>query len=176
MHVTIVQSQTSSLMTEKNSKWPIYFDFWHFGSIIWLCGRNNFKFNNGGGLLSRVLLFQYVFKLNVFSTAPHFGVKHAEASICKLVEISIRFTYSSVLIKLQHWFGNCRYEQCTADTDWPGAGASRTSSPSVHEPPANTVHKPSRPATCTGPTTTTPSSTATSRRIITYIIWLIGIL
>ena len=29
-----------------------------FMSIIWPCGRNNdFKFNNGGGLLSSVLLF-----------------------------------------------------------------------------------------------------------------------
>ena len=45
-------------MAEKNSKWPIYCDFSHFTPIIWPCGRNNdFKFNNGGGLLSSVLLF-----------------------------------------------------------------------------------------------------------------------
>ena len=30
--------------------------FLHFTSIILLCWRNNFKFNNGGGLLSCVLL------------------------------------------------------------------------------------------------------------------------
>ena len=34
--------------------------FSHFMSIIWPCGHNNdFKFNNGGGLLSSVLLFNF---------------------------------------------------------------------------------------------------------------------
>ena len=34
--------------------------FSHFMSIIWPCGHNNdFKFNNGGGLLSSVLLFSH---------------------------------------------------------------------------------------------------------------------
>ena len=40
------------------TKWLIYCHFLHFKSIIWPCGhKNDFKFNNGGGLLSSVLLF-----------------------------------------------------------------------------------------------------------------------
>ena len=34
----------------KKSKWPIYCTFLHFTSIIWPCGWDKFKFNNGGGL------------------------------------------------------------------------------------------------------------------------------
>ena len=34
-------SRTSSMMDEKNSKWPIYCYFSHFKSIIWPCGWKN---------------------------------------------------------------------------------------------------------------------------------------
>ena len=75
----IVSSRTSSIRTEEKSKWPIFGDFSHFTLIILLCGHNSFysypwiyppqicnartnnqfsdKFNNGGGLLSSVILF-----------------------------------------------------------------------------------------------------------------------
>ena len=36
-------SRTSSIMAEKNSKWPTYCDFSPFTSIIWPCGRDNLK-------------------------------------------------------------------------------------------------------------------------------------
>ena len=53
----ISSSRISSIMAEKNSKWPIYCDFGHCMWIIRHCGHDNFKFNNGGGLLSSALLF-----------------------------------------------------------------------------------------------------------------------
>ena len=57
----MTSSRTSLITVEKNSKWPTYCDFLPFTSIIWPCGRNNdFKFNNGGRLLSSVLLFTYI--------------------------------------------------------------------------------------------------------------------
>ena len=53
-------------VTKKKSKWPIYYDFLHFTSIVWHCGRNNFKFNNDGGLLSSVLLLNFVLRIYQF--------------------------------------------------------------------------------------------------------------
>ena len=41
-------------MAEKNVQFIVI--FLHFMSIIWPCRHNNFKFNNGDGLLSSVLL------------------------------------------------------------------------------------------------------------------------
>ena len=37
----------------------------HFTSIIWPCGRNNFKFNSGGRVMSSVLLFLLVDQITV---------------------------------------------------------------------------------------------------------------
>ena len=58
MHVT--NKQFSDKFNNGWKKWPIYCDFWHFTSIIRHCERNNFKINNGGWLMSSVLLFRNI--------------------------------------------------------------------------------------------------------------------
>ena len=39
----MTSSRTSSIMAGKKKKLPIYWDFSHFTSIIWPCGRDNLK-------------------------------------------------------------------------------------------------------------------------------------
>ena len=39
----ISRSRTTSIMAERNSKWPINCNFMHFTSIIWPCGRDIWK-------------------------------------------------------------------------------------------------------------------------------------
>ena len=54
MHVTNDQFSDKFINGWKKNKMA---DLLHFTSIIWPCGRNNnFMLNNGGGLLSSVLL------------------------------------------------------------------------------------------------------------------------
>ena len=78
MHFTHNQFSEKFKMAENNSQWPIYCDFSYFISIILPCGRDStscilLKFvlhaannqfsdnlNNGGGLLSSVLLFEMI--------------------------------------------------------------------------------------------------------------------
>ena len=58
MHVTNNQFSDKFNNGCKKLKMADLLSFPHFTSIIWPCGRNNdFKLNNGGGLLSSVLLF-----------------------------------------------------------------------------------------------------------------------
>ena len=51
----MTSSRTSLIMAEKNGLFIAIFS--HFTSIILPCGSKNFKFNNGCGLLSSLLLF-----------------------------------------------------------------------------------------------------------------------
>ena len=53
-------SRTSSIMAEEKIKMVDLLLFLHFTSIILPCGRNNFKFNDSGGLLSSVLFFLFL--------------------------------------------------------------------------------------------------------------------
>ena len=53
MHATNDQSP-DKLNNIWKIEWPIYFDFSYFTTIILPSWRDNFKFNNGGGLLSSV--------------------------------------------------------------------------------------------------------------------------
>ena len=56
MHVTNDQFSDKFENGWKKSKWQIYCAFLHFTLIIRHCGRNNFRFNNVGGLLLFSLL------------------------------------------------------------------------------------------------------------------------
>ena len=85
MHVTNDQF-SDKFNNGRKKKWPIYCDFSHFTSIIWPCGRDNFK------SFSRIL-----FKFVMHVTNDQFSDKFYNGRGKKMADLLRFFTFTSII-------------------------------------------------------------------------------